>query len=130
MKRFLLIFAGIMATFSANAQLTLDECHKMARANYPEIKQYDLIGQTRDFTIENIRKAYLPQVTVSAQATLQSAVPTYPAALKTMMTAQGMSMTGMNKDQYKVQVEASQLIWDGGKSAASAGHPQNERSSP
>ncbi len=120
MKRVLLIFAGIIAAISANAQLTLDECHKMARANYPEIKQYDLIGQTKDFTIENIRKAYLPQVTVSAQATLQSAVPTYPSVLKAMMTSQGMSMTGMNKDQYKVQVEASQLIWDGGKSAASA----------
>src|SRR5574344_358419 len=120
MKRFFLIFAGILVALSANAQLTLDECHKMARANYPEIKQYDLVGQTRDFTIENIRKAYLPQVTVSAQATLQSAVPTYPDALKNMMTAQGMSMTGMNKDQYKVQVEATQLIWDGGKSAASA----------
>lgn len=115
MKRFFLIFAGILVALSANAQLTLDECHKMARANYPEIKQYDLVGQTRDFTIENIRKAYLPQVTVSAQATLQSAVPTYPDALKNMMTAQGMSMTGMNKDQYKVQVEATQLIWDGGK---------------
>lgn len=120
MKRVVLIFVGIMAGISANAQLTLDDCHKMARANYPEIKQYDLIRQTKDFTIENIRKAYLPQVLVSAQATLQSAVPTYPYALKTMMTAQGMSMTGMNKDQYKVQVEASQLIWDGGKSAASA----------
>jgi len=120
MKRVVLIFAGIMAGISANAQLTLDDCHKMARANYPEIKQYDLIRQTKDFTIENIRKAYMPQVLVSAQATIQSAVPTYPDALKTMMTAQGMSMTGMNKDQYKVQVEASQLIWDGGKSAASA----------
>ena len=120
MKKVLLIFAGIIAAISANAQLTLDDCHKMARANYPEIKQYDLIGQTKDFTIENIRKAYLPQVTVSAQATLQTAVPTYPSVLKAMMTSQGMSMTGMNKDQYKVQVEASQLIWDGGKSAASA----------
>lgn len=119
MKRIFILIITILTCCTVAAQVTLDDCQKLARANYPEIRQYDLISQTQGFTIENIRKAYLPQLTLSAQATLQSAVPSYPEALTKMMTAQGMSITGMNKDQYKIQLEASQLIWDGGKTAAS-----------
>ena len=35
-----------------------------------------------------------------------------------MLTQYGVGMPGMNKDQYKVQLEVTQTIWDGGKSAA------------
>ena len=58
---------------------------------------------------------------LSGQATYQSAVPAYPEALKNMMQANGVDMsgTGMNKDQYRIAVDVTQNIWDGGQSKAS-----------
>lgn len=102
---------------SASAQ-SLDECRRLAREHYPEIRQYDLITQTEQYNLSNATKAWIPQVTFSGQATYQSAAPTYPEAFSSMMQTNGIHMTGVQKDQYKVAVDVSQHIWDGGKSKA------------
>ena len=46
MKRILILCCCFTAVFQARAQLTLDECRRLAREHYPEIRQYDLIRQT------------------------------------------------------------------------------------
>lgn len=74
--------------------------------------------QTEEYTLSNARREWLPQLSLSAQATWQTAVPAFPDALTGMLTQYGVGMPGMNKDQYKVQLEVTQTIWDGGKSAA------------
>jgi len=64
MKRFLLILiAGLSLTATAQS---LEECQQAASRNYPLIKQYDLIARTTDYTVANIRKSWLPQVTAGA----------------------------------------------------------------
>ena len=75
----------------------------------------------QQFNVSNAAKAWIPQVVLSGQATYQSAVPAYPEALKNMMQANGVDMsgTGMNKDQYRIAVDVTQNIWDGGQSKAS-----------
>ena len=103
----------LVATF-ASAQ-TLDECRTMARNHYPEIRKYGLIDQAEQYNLSNVAKAWLPQVTFSGQATYQSATPTYPQAFSKMMQANGIDMSGIEKDQYKVAVDVSQNIWDGGQ---------------
>lgn len=118
MKRIFLLCGFLFTAFTASAQLTLDECRELARAHYPEIRQYDLIRQTAEYTVSNARRAYLPQFGFSAQATWQSAVTTYPAVLTGMLSQQGVQIPGLNKDQYKLQLELDQTIWDGGKSRA------------
>lgn len=45
--------------------LTLEECKHLAHDNYPSVNQYNLIEQTRDFTIDNASKTWLPQVKAS-----------------------------------------------------------------
>lgn len=50
--------------FPGRAQLTLDECRRLAREHYPEIRQYDLIRQTAEYTLSNARRAYLPPVRI------------------------------------------------------------------
>ncbi len=90
----------------------------MAREHYPEIRQYDLIAQTEQYNLSNAARAWIPQVTLSGQATYQSATPTYPEAFNTILQANGVEMAGVSKDQYKVAVDVSQHIWDGGKSKA------------
>src|SRR6188508_2939406 len=52
---------------SAMAQpLSIDSCYALAVRNYPLIKQYELIEKTKEFTLSNAGKAYLPQVSVTA----------------------------------------------------------------
>ncbi|WP_295911386.1 TolC family protein [uncultured Alistipes sp.] len=118
MKRIVILCWCLFAVFSAGAQPTLDECRALARAHYPEIRQYDLIRQTTGYTLSNARRTWLPQLGLSAQATWQTGVPNFPDALTGMLAQQGISIPGLDKDQYKVQLELNQTIWDGGKAGA------------
>jgi len=108
LKTLLLICLPIAAL---GQSVTLDECQTKARANYPLVKQYGLIEQTEQYNISNANKGYLPQVSLSAKATLQSDVTQIPTALGAKL---GIVIPTMGKDQYQAVLEASQLIWDGG----------------
>lgn len=118
MKRIALLCGCLLAGLAANAQVTLDECRRLAREHYPEIRQYDLVRRTEQYTLSNARRAWLPQLSLAAQATWQTDVPSFPNALAGMLAQQGIDMPGMNKDQYKVALELNQTLWDGGKSGA------------
>ena len=117
MKHICLLCGMMWLALSASAQ-SLDECRRLARKHYPEIRLYDLITQTEQYNLSNAAKAWIPQITISGQATYQSAAPTYPEAFSAMMQSNGIHMSGIRKDQYKIAVDVSQHIWDGGKSKA------------
>ncbi|MBR4962397.1 MAG: TolC family protein, partial [Muribaculaceae bacterium] len=114
--KFLLLFT-ILSVLGVHAQ-SLDECRRLAREHYPEIRQYDLISKTEQYNISNAARAWIPQIVLSGQATYQSATPTYPEVLNNMIASYGMDMSGIRKDQYKVAIDISQNIWDGGVSKA------------
>ena len=118
MKRIALLCGCLLAGLSAGAQVTLDECRRLAREHYPEIRQYDLVRRTEEYTLSNARRAWLPQLSFAAQATWQTEVPSFPNALAGMLAQQGIDMPGMNKDQYTAALELNQTLWDGGKSEA------------
>src|SRR5690606_2112194 len=80
--------------------------YERAEANYPLIRQRELIGMTRDYTLENASKARLPQVGLYGQATYQSDVTRIPVDMP--------GVEPLSKDQYKVFGEVSQSIYDGG----------------
>src|SRR5882724_1397512 len=88
--------------------LTLTEANDLAQKNYPLIRQKDLVRQTADLNISNLSKGYLPQFSLSGQATYQSDVT------KVNVSLPGFSIEPPAKDQYKIITEASQLIYDGG----------------
>ena len=117
MKKVLLILLVAMSVSGVAAQ-SLDECRRLAREHYPEIRQYDLISQTELYNLSNAVRAWIPQVALSAQVTYQSATPAYPDAFNAILQANGMEMDGVRKDQYKIAVDVSQNIWDGGLSKA------------
>lgn len=99
----------------AQAQtVTLDECQRLAQENYPLIKQYDLIRQTTDYTVSNISKGWLPQISAMAQATYQSDVMTLPDPLQKMLGQQGYDVKGLRKDQYRIGIDINQTVYDGG----------------
>lgn len=118
MKRIILsiLFAGFSA--SVFAQMTLETCQELAREHYPEVKQYDLIRLTEQYDLSNAARAWLPQLSLSAQATWQNEVPEFPEALSGMLSRAGVTIPGLKKNQYKVGIELNQTIWDGGKSNA------------
>ncbi len=117
MKQFFLTLFAVVCTAVSSGQ-SLEECRHLAREHYPEIRQYDLIAQTEQYNLSNAARAWIPQVTLSGQATYQSATPTYPEAFNTILQANGIEMAGISRDQYKIAVDVSQHIWDGGKSKA------------
>lgn len=108
MKKWFLPLAMMFTQQLLAQHLTLQEAYDMARANYPLIKQKDLIRQTADISISNLQKGFLPQVNLSGQATYQSDVT------KVEVTIPGFSIEPLNKDQYKLVADVSQLIYDGG----------------
>ena len=117
MKQFFLTLFAVVCTAASSGQ-SLEDCRHLAREHYPEIRQYDLIAQTEQYNLSNAARAWIPQVTLSGQATYQSATPTYPEAFNTILQANGIEMAGISRDQYKIAVDVSQHIWDGGKSKA------------
>ncbi len=116
----LLTLATLFLSLPVCAQLTLDECQRLAKENYPLLHKYALIRQTTDYTVKNISKGYLPQITAQAQATWQSDVPTLPDALTATMAQGGSQMKGLEKDQYRIGVDVSQTLYDGGNIKAKA----------
>lgn len=125
MKRFLSLLVLLFVAFSVEAQ-TLEECRRMAREHYPEIKQYNLISATEQYNISNASRAWIPQVMLSGQVTYQSATPTYPEAFQKILIENGVEMAGIRKDQYKVALDIQQNIWDGGQSKANKAIAQVE----
>ena len=103
----------LVASLKAAGQ-TLQECQEAAERNYPLIRQYGLIERTTQLSVENIRKGWLPQLSAMAQATLQSDVTAFPDELQTLYQQAGITMEGLKRDQYRVGVDISQTIFDGG----------------
>ena len=132
MKRILLL-TSLLASLAVCAQPSVERCKEMAREHYPLIRRYGLIEQSRDYTLSNAARAWLPQVTFSGQATLQSDVVSWPEEFESMLAMQGLDMPGIRRDQYKVQIDVQQTLWDGGKSrtdrAIAEGEAAQERMS-
>jgi len=114
MRRTLLSLTLIISYFSFSVAQTLEECQQAAEQNYPLIRQYNLIEKTTELTVSNIQKGWLPQISASAQATYQSNVAGFPNQLLGMYQQMGIDMKGLKKDQYRVGIDISQTIIDGG----------------
>jgi len=113
-KKIALIFTcWLTACAGVNAQqLTLEECYRLAKANYPVIQKMDLITRSGEYDIQNVQKRYLPQVNFSGQATYQSQTVSFSDAMGTLPA--GIQLPSVSKDQYRIQGEVSQLLYDGG----------------
>lgn len=102
----LLLFATLQP---ASAQVTLEQCMDLARKNYPQIRQLNLIEAAAEYDIAAAMKSWLPRLTVSGKASYQSDVVEMPFEIP------GFSFD-LPHDQYSVVGEISQTIWDGGTS--------------
>jgi outer membrane protein TolC len=96
----------------AGAQtLTLDECRRLAHDNYPAVKQYGLIEQSRDFTVSNAAKGWLPQVSA------QGGGYAFTDVLKSSAQMQAMGID-IKKQLLSGSLTVTQPLYDGGQISA------------
>lgn len=114
----LTILLTLVGMASMRAALTLDSCLSMAEANYPAIRQYAILSRTRDIDLSDINRGWLPRIGVYAQGTVQNEVPAFPEALSDIVSQMGRDIRGIAKEQYKIGIDLTQTVWDGGASAS------------
>lgn len=117
MKRLYFVILAFLIAYPAKS-ITLDECYRLARENYPLIRQYDLVDKLSQFSFSNAGKAYLPQVAFLGQATYQNAVTEFPEQMTELYQRMGIDFEGLSKDQYKLMLQLTQTLWDGGATKA------------
>lgn len=108
-----LIFSLFLLPLTALGQ-TLEACQQAAERNYPLIREYGLIEKTTELTLSNIRKGWLPQLSASAQGTVQSDVTAFPPQMQALYEQMGLEMEGLGKGQYRLGIDVQQNIYDGG----------------
>lgn len=106
-KIFILLWI-LLTVYGSEAQppLTIDSCMQWARANYPLVRQQQLIERSRDLSVENASRGQLPQLSLGGQATYQSDVT------KIGISMPGFTLPELSKDQYKIYTEVNQPITD------------------
>ncbi len=90
----------------SSQSLNLNVCYQLAENNYPLVKQYALLDKTREYSLTNASKGYLPQINVGGQASYQSDVTQIPISLPNI------DIPSISKDQYKLYGEVSQPLTD------------------
>lgn len=111
--RLLIIIGSLLFTFRLAAQLSLEECHEKAALNYPLIKQIELIEKSKEYTLSNANKAYLPQISITGIGGIIDGFP---------QIAVPDDQNSGNSDFNLISIlQINQTIWDGGMTKAGKG---------
>lgn len=84
----------------------MEDCQQLARENYPMIQQYELIEMTREYTLSNANKNYLPSLDVTLIGGVISGFPSFSAPGEGSSSSSDMQLISV--------VQLNQPIWDGG----------------
>lgn len=88
--------------------LWIRPCRMLSSA--PASLHYDFVKR-KSIEIKNLTSRYLPQVAINGQATYQSETTGLDISLP------GFSIPRLSQDQYKIQLDVNQFIYDGGTTA-------------
>ncbi|GHB59905.1 transporter [Persicitalea jodogahamensis] len=92
----------------AQSVVTLEQCYEAARANYPLLKQKEILARNGELAIGSLNlNRQLPQLALNGQATWQSQVTKLPIELPNF------SIPTLSKDQYRLTLDASYALYDG-----------------
>lgn len=114
-------------------QITLTQCYDEATKANPLYSTKDLYSKINTLQVSNVKTAYLPKVTLNAQATYQSditkvdipidkymqkvfepLVEAFPNLAEYLQSPPAMEIPSPKKDQYKATLDVNQVIYDGG----------------
>ncbi len=96
----------LLCSIASSGQLRLEDCQQLARENYPMIQQYELIELTREYTLSNANKNYLPSLDVTLIGGVISGFPSFSAPGEGSSSSSDMQLISV--------VQLNQPIWDGG----------------
>ena len=101
---------GRVAAQAAPAVLSLDKCYELAAAQAPLRRQQAINdAQTANNQARLATQRRLPQLAVNGQASYQSEVTRIP------LDVPGFSIPTLAKDQYRLTLDATQTLYDGGQ---------------
>ena len=112
MKKLFLILSFLVPVFvyaQALDSISLEWCNKRAIEKYPLSVQKGLFSKSSEDRIKNLSVAFLPQLSLNGQASYQSDVTSIPVKLPFI------TIPEPDKDQYKLSLDLSQNIYDGGQ---------------
>jgi len=110
---FLLLASLCLQTQLTYGQLTLENCQAKARENFPLINQYDLIEQSKEYTLSNAKKSYLPQFDVTLIGGVIEGLPSLAPPGAEPSSGPEFNMISI--------LQLNQTIWDGGITKAKKG---------
>jgi outer membrane protein TolC len=89
--------------------LTLSECYEKTEKNYPLIQQLELINLSEKYSLQNVSRAWIPQLQLYGKASLQSDAASLAVGPPINLSVE------VPKDQYQAYLQLNQVIWDGGQ---------------
>ncbi|MFH1213090.1 MAG: TolC family protein [Candidatus Neomarinimicrobiota bacterium] len=105
----IVLIAASLLSAEVPDPLTLDFCQEQTRANYPLIKQSELLSSAADQKIRNLTSNWWPQFTINGQSSYQSDVTSIDLPPGSPIT-----IPIPAKDSYKVTLDISNTVYDGG----------------
>lgn len=105
---FIGMWLGFVSVGHTQSTLTLDECYRQAETHSPQAGQTRLIQEATELQLKLLNRNFMPQSRLNGQATWQSDVTSVPIKLPNF------EITPPPKDQYKLTLDVTQSIWDGG----------------
>lgn len=108
MKRIEIITFLIFLSYLSFGQTSLEDCLKNASSSTPLSKLEVIIKQQNDIQTKILNIKKLPQLNLNGQATYQSTTTGLD------ITLPNVEIKKPSKDQYKLELNATQLIYDGG----------------
>lgn len=104
----LLIWTIVCHVIKAQDTVSLEQLNEMAIQQFPLTRQRVLVDENLAIQKSIFQSSYLPQANISAQAGWQSEVTELPIKIP------GVPINTLAKDQYRIQMEVTQLLYDGG----------------
>lgn len=104
---FLLIIC-LSVELNAQEKINLFELFGQAKQNHPLQKQADLYQKQTGLNQQALKKNFYPQLNLNGQMSYQSDVT------EINIPVPGIALPEIAKDQYKLNLDASQVIYDGG----------------
>lgn len=113
----ILILSFIVLTPSfllGQSTISLTDLYKAVDSNNPLSKIPSGIDSIYQYKHKNLNVNYLPKFDLNASTSWQSEV----TSLNINLPIPGFSVPKTDKDQYKIALDVSQVIWDGGSTSA------------
>ena len=115
-KTLIFLFLGLLPILSQSQKvITLADLYKAVDTNNPLSKINGGIDSVYQLKKKNLKVNYLPKLDLNASSTWQSQVTGLNVNLPAPIS---LDLPKADKDQYKVTLDVSEVIWDGGATKA------------